>query len=77
MSVVPINMAGMNKKWLKSVRVMSNVEVFVTQVGGSDTTNYIMFVIWINTLPKVHALAYCSPEHFCVLKPQHRSPGHK
>ena len=43
--MVPVRMAGMEKLWLKSLRVMSNVKVFATRDRRPDertnTTQYI------------------------------------
>ena len=33
---MPIKMARMGKKWLDSLRAMSNIKVFATQDGRSD-----------------------------------------
>ena len=40
-SVVPISMAGKKKLWLNILRVVSNVKVFATQDGRTNTTHYL------------------------------------
>ena len=39
-----ISMAGLEKKWLKSLRVISNVNVFATQDRSAGRTNTTYFI---------------------------------